>query len=59
MKQKKEGDFTETISVCKKNRNSTFANGATHTASVGMRMVVTVAGKGSNRKSTTSFEKAE
>ena len=56
MKQKKEGDFKETISVCKKSRNSTWANGSTHRADVGMKMVVTVNGKGKDRKSVTSFE---
>ena len=57
MKTKKEGDFKETISVCNKNRTSTWADGSSHTASRGMRMTVTVTGKGSKRKSITSFEK--
>ena len=52
-------DTRNTISVCGKNRNSTWGNGATRRTSKGMRMVVTVSGKGSKRKSVTSYEAPE
>jgi hypothetical protein len=55
---KKEGDFVETISTCNKSRKSTWGNGAPRVCTAGMRMVVTVTGKGSKRKSVTSFEPA-
>jgi hypothetical protein len=56
---KQEGDFVETISTCNKSRKSTWANGSSRNCTAGMRMVVTVSGKGSKRKSVTSFEPAK
>ena len=56
MKQKTIGDFTDTISVCQKNRKSTWANGQPRNTTKGMKMVVDVTGKGSKRKSVTSFQ---
>ena len=47
----------KTISTCGKNRSSTWGNGSTRNTTKGMRMVVTVEGSGSKRKSVTSFER--
>jgi len=55
MKTKQQGDFNQSISTCKKSRRSTWANGDARNCTEGMRMVVTVTGKGSDRKSVTSF----
>jgi len=46
----------KTISVCKKSKNSTWANGAPRNTTKGMKMVVTVTGSGSDRKSVTTYE---
>ena len=56
MKQKTIGDFIDTISVCQKNRKSTWANGQPRNTTKGMKMVVDVTGKGSKRQSVTSFQ---
>lgn len=49
----------KTISTCNKNRRSTWGNGTPRNTDVGMKMVVTVSGSGSKRKSVTTFEKGE
>lgn len=61
-KEKQQGDFRKTISVCGKNRSSTWGvkgDKGVRSTTKGMRMVVTVSGKGSGRKSVTSFEAPE
>lgn len=44
------------ISTCKKSRNSTWANKQPRICKEGMKMVVTISGKGSKRKSVTTYE---
>ena len=51
-----------TISTCQKSRRSTWAGplggngGSARNCTKGMKMVVTISGTGSNRKSVTSYE---
>jgi len=51
-----ENEVRQTISTCNKSRNSTWSNGSSRSTTKGMKMVVTVSGKGSNRKSVTTYE---
>jgi len=46
----------QTISTCGRSRSSTWGNGTPRNCTKGMKMVVTVSGTGSARKSVTSYE---
>jgi len=46
----------QTISVCNTDKDSKWANGTPRKTTKGMKMVVTVTGKGSDRKSVTTYE---